>query len=533
MFQMLLLLLVLVLLVKLIIDKGYENENFFKERGIKFAQPYFMFGNSGNLVTRRRTVIEFLVDMHKSFPTEKIFGLFEFRRPIVVLKDPNLVKQLTVKEFNHFVNRRNFLDDDVEPVFSKSLLLLRGNDWRDMRATLSPAFTGSKMRLMFELISECSNQMVEFINKETKEKGIQTYEMKDFCSRMSNDIIATCAFGIQVNSLENDKNEFFINSKDLVNFFKFPRFLKFLFLMVFPTLGSAMKLKIFSQNAISYFRRAIYDAMQYREKNNIIRPDMIHLLMEAKKGRLTHQTSDKEIDSAGFATVEESQIGKQEGKNDLSDHDILAQCFIFFFAGFDTVSTALSFLCYEMAANPEIQERVFKEIQEIAEELGSKPLNYDSIQKMKYLDMVVSESLRKWPPVPAVDRKCTKEFTLKDDTGLNYTFAEDDIFMVLIAAFHYDPQYFPDPEKFDPERFSDENKDKIVPGTYLPFGIGPRNCIGSRFALMDVKAIFYHLLLNFKIEANERTQIPLKLARNSVMLGEKGIWVQLTPRSKD
>lgn len=103
--------------------------------------------------------------------------------------------------------------------------------------------------------------------------------------------------------------------------------------------------------------------------------------------------------------------------------------------------------------------------------------------------------------------------------------------MVPIYGYHRDPNYFPDPLKFDPERFNEENRGNIDPDTYLPFGIGPRNCIGSRFALMEVKTIFYYLLLNFTFEVTEKTQIPLKYAKNPVGIqAEKGIWLALKPR---
>ncbi|XP_059607444.1 probable cytochrome P450 9f2 [Phlebotomus argentipes] len=526
----LLLFIVVVLLTKLVLDKGYHNQNYFKDRGVKFLAPTFMVGCSGNLFTRKLTLLELLKEVYSAFPQEKFFGSFEFRTPVVVLRDPELIKYLAVKEFDNFSDRRDVFTADTNSILSKTLFLLKGNYWRAMRATLSPAFTGSKMRLMFELISECSNQMVAFVNKETKEKGIQTYEMKDFCSRMSNDIIATCAFGIQVNSLEHRKNKFFEYGSSITNMQNPLRMIRMIICMFFPKLANLLRLEIFPDGLIRYFKTTIIGAMDYREKNNIIRPDMIHLLMEAKKGRLTHQTSDKEIDSAGFATVEESQIGKQEGKKDLSDDDILAQCFLFFIAGFEPVSTALSFLSYEMAVNPEIQEKLYKEIRETDEELRFKSLNYDVIQKMKYLDMVVSEHLRMWPPVLFLERICTKAFTLDDGNGLNYKFSVDDKFVIPTHAIQHDAKYFPDPEKFDPERFSDENKGKIIPGTYLPFGIGPRNCIGSRFGLMEVKAILYYLILNFKIEPTEKTQIPLKISKNITFSSEKGIRVQLTPR---
>ncbi|KAL4718549.1 hypothetical protein ACJJTC_013374, partial [Scirpophaga incertulas] len=87
--------------------------------------------------------------------------------------------------------------------------------------------------------------------------------------------------------------------------------------------------------------------------------------------------------------------------------------------------------------------------------------------------------------------------------------------IIPVWAFHRNPDYFPDPDKFDPERFAEENKGKMNPNAYLPFGVGPRNCIGSRFALCDVKAILYQTLLNFEVSPTEKTTIPLALDKSA------------------
>jgi len=102
--------------------------------------------------------------------------------------------------------------------------------------------------------------------------------------------------------------------------------------------------------------------------------------------------------------------------------------------------------------------------------------------------------------------------------------------MLPMFSIHRDPKYYPNPEKFDPERFSDENKDLINPSTYIPFGQGPRNCIGSRFALMESKAIMFYMLSAFRIEMSPKTQNPIKFMKGTLNLkAEKGFWVNLQP----
>lgn len=293
--------------------------------------------------------------------------------------------------------------------------------------------------------------------------------------------------------------------------------------------------------------------MAMRQNNNIHRPDMINLLMQAREGNLQYQAEEKSKDTPeGFATVDESEVGKISVTRKWSDNELIAQCFLFFAAGLDTSSSALTFAAYELVANPDVQQKLYEEIAEV--QLGGKRITYDVIQKMKYLDQVVSETLRKWPGAVQTDRLCTKDY-IYDDGKLKFKIEKGSSIIFPVYGVHHDPKYYPNPDKFDPERFSDENKHKILPSAYAPFGVGPRNCIGmsikfygifstvifiekknsfagSRFALMEVKAILYYLLLNFSFEPNKDTQIPLKMKKGFFLLTEKGVHLELKPRSK-
>lgn len=116
---------------------------------------------------------------------------------------------------------------------------------------------------------------------------------------------------------------------------------------------------------------------------------MIHLLLEARKGNLKHES--KADESSGFATVEESDIGKSQKSRsvELTDEVIAAQAMIFFFAGFETSSTVMSFMSLELAINTDVQQRLLEEIDEVYKQYGDN-VSYDAIMKMQYLDQVIS-----------------------------------------------------------------------------------------------------------------------------------------------
>ncbi|XP_059611812.1 uncharacterized protein LOC132258498 [Phlebotomus argentipes] len=511
---------------------GTRNENFFLERGLKFHKPTFLFGNCYKMVRKQDCLYDYIKNLSKDFPNEKMIGHFEFRDPIVIILDPELVKKLAVKEFESFTDHRNVFSEELDPLFGNSMFSMKGQKWKDMRSTLSPAFTGSKMRLMCDLIVEICEQMVDYLKKEVTEKGPQTHEMKEFFCKTGTDIIGTCAFGIKVDSWKAKDNDFYVSASKLFSFSGFIVQMKLLFYRMCPSVMEYLKIPLFDQVHRSFMKNLVVDTMKLREEKNIVRHDMIHLLMEAQKGNLKH-TSSSEKDSAGFATVEESDVGRAVTKRVWTEDEIVAQCFLFFLAGFDTSSTLLSFLAYEITANPDVQEKLYQEILKVHEKLDGKPIKYDNLHELKYLDMVISESLRKWA-VPFVDRVCTRDITIKYDGDKEYTFRKGEAFWIPIVTYHYNPEFFPHPEKFLPERFSDESDRLIDPATYLPFGIGPRNCIGSRLGLMKIKSLFYYLILNFHLEANEKTQIPIQLEKNFLgLVPEKGIHVQLRSRQSE
>ncbi|XP_055589841.1 probable cytochrome P450 9f2 [Uranotaenia lowii] len=521
----------------LIAALGYwqnRKNDYFHRKPIPSLATKPFIGSTGSLLLKKYSIFEYICTIYNKYAGAKVFGLMDFNQPVFVLRDPELIKQVAVKHFEHFIDRRPIFGRDSESpdqLFVKTLFSMSDQKWRNMRATLSPAFTGSKMRQMFELVVKCAENSVGFYRGEIGQQSGKQYEMKDVFARFATDVIATCAFGIQVDSSRERDNEFYRTGRDMMSFGRFSVLVRIFFCRVMPSVASALGIDIIDRKHNRYFSKLIKEAVKARETRGIVRPDMINLLMQARKGLLNHagETEQRE----GFAVVEESEVGKGQATKTMTEPEMIAQCLIFFLAGFDTVSTCLTFLAYELTLNPEIQRKLYEEIVETHETLGGKSLTYDVLQKMKYMDMVVSESLRLWTPIPAVDRLCVKEYTLDDGQGLKFTIEKGTGVWIPLQAIHRDPKYYPNPEKFIPERFSEENRPNINLSTYMPFGVGPRACIGIRFALMEVKAIVYYMLREFSFNRTHQTQVPLKLVKEfSGLTPERGVHVELRSRGK-
>ncbi|KAL1509793.1 hypothetical protein ABEB36_004475 [Hypothenemus hampei] len=381
--------------------------NYFKRMGVKQLKPWPILGDTYVTLFRISSTGDFIRDAYNSFGKSRYGGIYQFNLPTLMLKDPELIKQLTIKDFDHFTDHNTFFKPEVDPLWSNNLFALTGQKWREMRATLSGSFTSSKMKHMFGVINETAqNFSKHFMNKE---ENILELDMKDTFTRFTNDTIATSAFGLKVDSLKEPNNTFYITGKAITKF-NFLITLKFLTLMMFPKIFEFLKFSIFDKETTSYFQNIINETTKVREEKSIVRKDMINLLLETRKGNKTEEGNTIET---GYATVQEdSYFDKVKFKQAryLTNDDITSQALIFLFAGFDTVSTALCYGAHELAMNKDVQDRLREEIRE-TDKLNNGKLTYDALLKMKYMDMVFCEILRKWPPFLVMDRICTKPYT--------------------------------------------------------------------------------------------------------------------------
>ncbi|KAK4878620.1 hypothetical protein RN001_011126 [Aquatica leii] len=461
---------------------------FWERLGVPYLKPTVPFGN----ISLKLTYGEVVAEHYKKAKAKgyKHVGLFGFTTPEYMPIDLELLKNVLVKDFNHFSDRGFYYNEEDDPL-SGHLFMLSGHKWRTIRAKLTPTFTSGKMKMMFGIVIECAQKLKHAMDSLSKKGPIN---VKDVLERFGTDVIGSCAFGLNCNSFTDSNSDFCKYSKRIFEPTNLET-MKGLCSMYFRWINKFFKMKILPSDASDFYLEIVRNAVEYRKTNNVVRNDFLQILIDLMK------------DGSGL-TIEE----------------IAAQSFVFFIAGFETSSTVMMFCLLELSLDQEIQEKVRKEVNAVLEHYDQE-LTYESLNDMVYMNQVLDEVMRKYPPVPILNRVCTADYAVPNT---NLVLKEGTPLAISVLGIHYDSEYFPEPEKFDPERFAPKNKENLRPFSYMPFGEGPRLCIGLRFGFLQMKIALSTLLKNYKFSVNEQTQLPLKMNPRSFILSPMGsIWLDV------
>ncbi|XP_070768650.1 cytochrome P450 3A30-like [Enoplosus armatus] len=472
---------------------GSWTHGIFKKLGIPGPKPLMYWGTIA-----RHNKVYYIDDRECAQKYGRVWGMYEFRKPMLAVMDPDMLKTILVKEcFTHFTNRRNLrLYGDLYDAVS----FTEDDQWRRIRNVLSPFFTSGRIKEMFHIMKHHSRKLTASL--QSKEDN-EVIKIKDFFGPYSMDVMASCLFSVDVDTISNPSSPLITHATNLFNFSP----LLFIFQAVFPVFLPLLELlgvSLLSKDASAFFKTVTEKITAERNgSSQQISGDMLQHMINS-------QTAN--------------QHKKDKQNNGLTDHEIFSQATMFVFAGYETSATTLVFLAYNLARNPEVMKHLQEEIDSTFPNKG--PVQYEALTQMEYLDSVVNECLRLYPPGARMER------IAKNTVKINgITIPKDMIVMTPVYALHRDPELWPEPEEFKPDRFSKQNKQNINPYTYLPFGIGPRNCLGMRFALVMVKLALVEVLQNYSFLVCEETEIPLKLAVSSVVGPQNPIKLKLARRS--
>ncbi|CAH0718048.1 unnamed protein product, partial [Brenthis ino] len=477
--------LVIVLILTLYIY-GTRNHKYWEQKGVKHDRPLPLFGNNARNYLMRKSVTELAVELYWKFPTEKVVGFYRASRPELIIRDPEIAKQILVNDFAYFYPRGlNKHKDVIEPLL-KNLFFADGDTWRLLRQRMTPAFTSGKLKAMFPLIVERAERLQSRLLSVAT--AGQEIDARDLMARYTTDFIGACGFGLDADSLQDENSAF----RQLGNeIFEVDGKKMFVLALkdLFPSLFKHLKELAKAEKGIFTLVNAVLKQRNYQPSG---RNDFIDLLLECKKkGTMVGESIEKfKPDGTPETTTLE-----------MDDELLAAQVFVFFAAGFETSSSATSFTLHELAYNPEIQVKVQNEIDRVLANHNNK-LSYDAIKEMTYLEWALKEGMRIFPSLGFLIRKSSRKYTFKE---LDLTIDEGVLINIPLQALQNDPKYFDNPSEFRPERFNPKNFDPKNKHVYMPFGDGPRACIGERLGLMQSVAGLAAVLSRYSVRPAPRS----------------------------
>lgn len=498
-----------------------KNDDYWEKRGVSYYPRQSI--TSGLLKMYSLQFHKLYQDLHKTYG--RIHGFFEFRKPALTINDPELLRDILVKDFNVFSSRREL--DVRDPLLSKMITVMNGEDWKRVRCIVSPCFTSRRMRQISHIINECSENVIQIFEKHHA-KG-EPVDVKSIFGAFTMDVIARSAFATKIDSINDPENIFIKNAKKT---FLQPSLKTLLYFFILPR-WFTWKFSLGIMDPLYFFKNIILQVIKERNETGKKYDDILQLLLDTQEELQRKNTKEQEknemyVDETDhYGSVTSSEVTFQKKYKRLSDDELIAQCIIFFTVGYETTASVMSFMAYSLALNPECQEKLIKEVDEVFERNGE--IHYDVIREMKYLDCVVSETLRMYPPAVRSERTASQDYKL-GNTGI--IIEKGTLVGFSIYAMHYDPDFFPNPDIFDPERFKPENAN--YPNyAYLPFGAGPRNCQGMRFALLEMKQCMCNILRHYKFKKAETTKVPLEFKSMSAILSVTDLPLLLEKRNRN
>lgn len=331
----------------------------------------------------------------------------------------------------------------------------------------------------------------------------ETFNIQTFITNAALDIISEAAMGISIDVQSQQKNEY-VNSIYEISELILHRFVRpyLHFEFIYKLTATGKRFYHCLEVLHSFTNEVIENRKKTREEN--------------KRKGVTVKKRQAFLDLL---------LDANENKNLLTDQDIREEVDTFMFEGHDTTASGISWTLYLLGCYPDVQEKVFDELNCIFNGTDRPPTLAD-LNEMKYLERVIKESMRIFPPVPTLGR------ILSEDVQLDqYLIPKGTAVSIQVYYLHRDERFFPEPEKFDPDRFLPENLEGRNPFAYIPFSAGSRNCIGQKFAMYEEKSVLSSIIRSFKLRSVEK-RTDLFLMRELILKSLSGMNVKLERRLK-
>ncbi|XP_069132380.1 cytochrome P450 3A29-like [Argopecten irradians] len=485
--------LVLVLLLCIFVYSKWKH-SLFSKIGIPGPKPKFIFGV---LPCYKKEGLAW-TDFQLVSTYGKVVGIYHGHNPVTIVADPEMIKEICINRSDVFTNRASSFD--MCGTLGCAVAMADDLNWKFLKSKLVSVFSKDRIEQICPMLTDCLDTMVE--NIQISSQNGQSFDFTKHCCHLSMDILMKGVLGQTVNSAKDPENIFI---KQALCAWK---------------AGNEGSVKLGGICALCPPMRKV---LRYFNASPCPAP-ILDFFAKITRDRINRPNTPTQADLLKFMTerCENDNNNTTENKErGLTEEEITANVIFFIMAGYETTANALSFVAYNLATNDDCQESL---IEEIRNNIKTGDMCYDTIMSLPYLDKVISETLRLFPPMLRFNRRASCDVTV---CGQHIPHGMD--VSVPIFAVHRDPDVWPDPHTFDPERFCPEQVASRHTHSYIPFGLGPRHCFASKFAIFEVKLALVHLLKHFRFQSAPETEVPPKLGKGGYASAENGVWIRVQP----
>ncbi|XP_017075949.2 probable cytochrome P450 309a1 [Drosophila eugracilis] len=452
---------------------------YWDKRGVVTAQPVSILGTyPGLLLNKTRSFILEVQDVYDKYKNDhRAVGTFITRQPQLLILDPVLAHEILVDKFSHFRDTitSSFVSHNSDDKYvERSPFFSAGDKWKQRRTEGAGGLTPNRLKQAFTIWEKSGQKLVEYIERAIKEKG-DIIETKDLAYRFTAATMGDFIWSIDAGSLSGKVGEIGIFQKTSSDWtvHAFSSMIRFNKSLVAPFVRKLCGMRFFTKESDKFFLKLTEDMVNFRQENfGEDREDYLsHLIQLQKRGNSIH-------DSVGHALT-------------------------VYLDGYETSGALLYHMLYSLSENREEQEKLRSEILDVLPTEGT--ISYEQLNALPYLDQCFNESLRLTTPIGFFMRICTKPIQI--DLGNEKKVDLEPGITVLIPAYqyHHDEDLYPEASGFRPERFENGAASLLNKrGCFLPFGDGPRICLGMRVGQLTVKMAIFHILSNYQVEQTKK-----------------------------